>query len=261
VGGVLDEVLDRLARLLEEVARLQGQIKSAMAYPVTVGLFAVLVFFGMTIFLIPMFAEIFQGLGVALPALTQLMLAISATLRSWTIVFPLGAAIGTVVAFRQYYRTPNGRVQIDRLMLRLPLLGELNVKNAVARFSRIFGMLVPILTALDIVGETSGNQVIANATARSKQEIQQGGMVNRALQRENVFPRLAIQMIAIGEETGELDAMMMKVADFYESEVEQSVKALTSIIEPIMMVLVAGMVGVILLSMYLPMFQIFDELG
>jgi len=265
VGGVLDEVLDRLARLLEEVARLQGQIKSAMAYPVTVGVFAVLVFFGMTIFLIPMFAEIFQGLGVELPMLTQLMLAISSTLRSWAIVFPLGAAIATVVAFRQYYQTPNGRVQIDRLMLKLPLLGELNVKNAVARFSRVFGTLtrsgVPILTALDIVGETSGNQVIANATARSKQEIQQGGMVNRTLQRENVFPRLAIQMIAIGEETGELDAMMVKVADFYESEVEQSVKALTSVIEPIMMVLVAGMVGVILLSMYLPMFQIFDELG
>ena len=147
----------------------------------------------------------------------------------------------------------------------MPLLGQLNEKNAVARFCRIFGTLtrsgVPILNCLDIVRNTTGNKVIANAVEASKQEIQQGGMVSLALQREKVFPVLAIQMISIGEETGELDGMMVKVADFYEDEVKQAVQALTSLIEPIMMVGVAAMVGVILLSMYLPMFKIFDQLG
>jgi len=141
----------------------------------------------------------------------------------------------------------------------------LNVKSAVARFCRVFGTLtrsgVPILNSLDIVCNTVGNQVIANAVAGAKYEIQQGGMMSLALQNANVFPALAIQMISIGEETGELDSMMMKVADFYEDEVEQAVKALTSIIEPLMMVMIAGMVGTILLSMYLPMFAVFDALG
>ncbi|PSO83967.1 MAG: pilus assembly protein PilC [Cyanobacteria bacterium QH_9_48_43] len=264
-GGVLDEVLNRVATLLEDMARLQGQIKSAMAYPTTVGLFAVVIFFAMTIFLIPIFASIFKDLGVELPVLTQVMLLISATLRSWKIIFPIGFVFAAVLGLRRYYKTKTGRLQIDRFLLKMPLLGQLNEKNAVARFCRIFGTLtrsgVPILNCLDIVRNTTGNKVIANAVEASKQEIQQGGMVSLALQREKVFPVLAIQMISIGEETGELDGMMVKVADFYEDEVKQAVQALTSLIEPIMMVGVAAMVGVILLSMYLPMFKIFDQLG
>ncbi|PSO67918.1 MAG: pilus assembly protein PilC [Cyanobacteria bacterium QH_8_48_120] len=264
-GGVLDEVLNRVATLLEDMARLQGQIKSAMAYPTTVGLFAVVIFFAMTIFLIPIFANIFKDLGVELPVLTQVMLLISATLRSWKIIFPIGLVFAVVLGLRRYYKTKTGRLQIDRFLLKMPLLGQLNEKNAVARFCRIFGTLtrsgVPILNCLDIVRNTTGNKVIANAVEASKQEIQQGGMVSLALQREKVFPVLAIQMISIGEETGELDGMMVKVADFYEDEVKQAVQALTSLIEPIMMVGVAAMVGVILLSMYLPMFKIFDQLG
>ncbi|PSO63025.1 MAG: pilus assembly protein PilC [Cyanobacteria bacterium QH_7_48_89] len=264
-GGVLDEVLNRVATLLEDMARLQGQIKSAMAYPTTVGLFAVVIFFAMTIFLIPIFANIFKDLGVELPVLTQVMLLISATLRSWKIIFPIGLVFAAVLGVRRYYKTKTGRLQIDRFLLKMPLLGQLNEKNAVARFCRIFGTLtrsgVPILNCLDIVRNTTGNKVIANAVEASKQEIQQGGMVSLALQREKVFPVLAIQMISIGEETGELDGMMVKVADFYEDEVKQAVQALTSLIEPIMMVGVAAMVGVILLSMYLPMFKIFDQLG
>lgn len=264
-GGVLDEVLNRIAKLLEDMARLQGQIKSAMAYPVAVGLFAIAVFLGMTIFLIPTFASIFQDLGVELPALTQFMLDLSALLRSPRVLIPVVIIAVAVFAFRQYYKTPVGRLQIDSLILKIPVFGDLIEKNAVARFCRIFGTLtrsgVPILSTLDIVRDTAGNQVYANAIDASKQEIQQGGMISLALQRENVFPPLAIQMLSIGEETGELDAMMLKVADFYEDEVEQAVKSLTSLIEPIMMVGVATMVGVILLSMYLPMFKIFDELG
>ncbi|AVQ73352.1 type II secretion system protein F [Microcystis aeruginosa NIES-2519] len=264
-GGVLDEVLNRLSKLLEDMARLKNQIKSAMTYPVAVGILAIIVFFGMTIFLIPVFAKIFTDLNVPLPALTQFMLFLSGVMRSWLILIPIVTITATVFLLRRYYKTPMGRLQIDRFFLKMPLFGDLNEKSAVARFCRVFGTLtrsgVPILSSLDIVCNTVGNQVIANAISGAKAEIQQGGMMSLALQKANVFPALAIQMISIGEETGELDAMMMKVADFYEDEVEQAVKALTSIIEPLMMVGIAGMVGTILLSMYLPMFKIFDALG
>jgi type IV pilus assembly protein PilC len=264
-GGVLDEVLLRLSKLLEDMARLKNQIKSAMTYPVAVGILAIIVFFGMTIFLIPVFAKIFTDLKVPLPALTQFMLFLSGVMRSWLILIPIVTIAATVFLLRRYYKTPMGRLQIDWFFLKMPLFGDLNEKSAVARFCRVFGTLmrsgVPILSSLDIVCNTVGNQVIANTIAGAKEEIQQGGMMSLALQKANVFPALAIQMISIGEETGELDAMMMKVADFYEDEVEQAVKALTSIIEPLMMVAVAGMVGIILLSMYLPMFKIFDALG
>ena len=264
-GGVLDEVLNRLSKLLEDMARLKNQIKSAMTYPVAVGILAIIVFFGMTIFLIPVFAKIFTDLKVELPALTQFMLFLSGVMRSWLILIPIVTIVATVFLLRRYYKTPMGRLQIDQFFLKMPLFGDLNEKSAVARFCRVFGTLtrsgVPILSSLDIVCNTVGNQVIANAIAGSKAEIQQGGMMSLALQKANVFPALAIQMISIGEETGELDAMMMKVADFYEDEVEQAVKALTSIIEPLMMVGIAGMVGTILLSMYLPMFKIFEALG
>jgi type IV pilus assembly protein PilC len=265
VGGVLDEVLNRLAKVLEDMARLQNQIKGAMAYPIAVGILAVIVFVGMTVFLIPIFANIFKGLGGELPELTLFMLGVSEVLTSWRAIIPVIVVIALVVAYKWYYKTPMGRVTMDRFFLKMPIIGDLNEKSAVARFCRIFGTLtrsgVPILSSLDIVRDTSGNQVIANAIEKSKQEVQQGGMLSLALQRERVFPPLAIQMISIGEETGEIDSMMMKVADFYEDEVEQAVKALTSVLEPIMMVFLAGMVAVILLSMYLPMFKIFDKLG
>lgn len=265
VGGVLDEVMNRLSKLLEDVARLQNQIKSALTYPVAVGFIAVAIFVGMTVFLIPIFADIFKQLGTELPALTLFMLWISGILRSWKILIPVAIFVGGSYFFKQYYKTRLGRETIDRLSLKVPLFGDLIQKSAVARFSRTFGSLtrsgVPILTALEIVRDTAGNQVIANAVEASRTEIQQGGMLSLALQKEQVFPMMAIQMISIGEETGELDHMLMKVADFYEDEVEQTVKAMTSIIEPIMIVVLGGMVGMILLSMYLPMFKVFETLG
>ncbi len=265
VGGVLDEVLNRLAKVLEDMARLKNQVKSAMAYPVTVGVLAIIIFLGMTIFLIPIFDGIFKDLDVELPALTQFMVNISNLLRSWKVIIPIAIIIAVVSVFRFYYKTPVGRLQIDGFLLKMPLFGDLNQKVAVARFCRIFGTLtrsgVPILSSMDIVRDISGNQVIANAIESAKLEIQQGGMISLAFQKEQVFPLLAIQMISIGEETGELDSMMMKVAEFYEDEVEQAVKALTSLIEPIMMVLLAVMVAVILLSMYLPLFKLYDAMG
>ncbi len=264
-GGVLDEVLMRLSTLLEDMAALQNEIKSAMAYPVTVGIFAVVAFLGMTIFLIPVFGGIFEQMGAELPLLTRTMLSISDILRSWKVLIPIVAFMAISFLVRTWYKTPWGRLQIDGFMLKMPLFGDLNEKIAVARFCRVFGTLtrsgVPVLQCFDIVCNTIGNQVIVNAVMNAKADIQQGGMISLAIQKENVFPGLAIQMISIGEETGELDGMMEKVADFYEDEVQQAVKALTSMLEPIMMVGIAAMVGTILLSMYLPMFSIFDQLA
>ncbi|MBD2777535.1 type II secretion system F family protein [Iningainema tapete] len=265
VGGVLDEVLNRLAKLLEDVARLQNQIKSALSYPVVVCFLALAIFVGMTVFLIPIFATIFKELGTELPPLTQFLMTCSEILRSFWIFVIVAIVIGLGFAYKQYYKTRVGRETIDRFSLKMPLFGDLIQKSAVARFSRTFGSLtrsgVPILTSLEIVRDTSGNQVIANAIDAARAEIQQGGMISIALQKEKVFPPMAIQMISIGEETGELDGMLMKVADFYEDEVEQAVKALTSVIEPLMIVVLGGMVGTILMAMYLPLFKVFEKLG
>jgi type IV pilus assembly protein PilC len=262
-GGVLDEVLNRLAKLLEDQARLNNQIKSALAYPVTVGSIAVLIFFGMVIFLIPVFSGLFKQLGGELPAFTQAMVTLSEFLRTpqYSVLF-IFFIIMLVVMLKSYYKTRGGRETIDRIMLKLPLFGELIEKTAVARFCRTFGSLsrsgVPILSSLDIVSETAGNQIISNAIDEARKAVQGGGMLSLALQKEKVFPVLATQMINVGEETGELDKMLMKVADFYEDEVEQAVKALTSVMEPIMIAFLGGMVGSILVAMYLPMFKIFE---
>lgn len=265
VGGVLDEVLNRLAKLLEDMARLQNQIKSALAYPVVVGILATGIFVGMTVFLIPIFAKIFVELGTELPPLTAFLMTCSQILRSFWSLAIIAGFVGFKFAYSQYYKTRVGRETIDRLSLKMPLFGDLIQKSSVARFSRTFGSLtrsgVPILTSLEIVRDTSGNQVVANAIDAARAEIQQGGMISLALQKEKVFPPMAIQMISIGEETGELDGMLMKIADFYEDEVEQAVKALTSVLEPIMILVLGGMVGTILLAMYLPLFKVFETLG
>ncbi len=263
VGGVLDEVLNRLAKLLEDLNRLQNQIKSALAYPVTVGILAVVIFLAMTMFLLPIFADMFESFDAELPLFTQMMLGVSRFLRqplNWVVM----VGVLALVAFflRRYYATVNGRRTIDRFALKMPLFGDLIQKTATARFCRTFGSLsrsgVPILTALEIVRDTAGNQVIAEAVDEARKDVQTGGMISLALQKHSVFPAMAIQMISIGEETGELDQMLMKVADFYEDEVEQAVKALTSIMEPLMIIVLGGMVGAILISMYLPMFKLME---
>jgi type IV pilus assembly protein PilC len=265
VGGVLDEVLNRLAKLLEDMARLQNQIKSAMAYPTVVMLLAVGIFIGMAVFLIPIFAGIFKELGTELPAFTQFMLTVSDFLRSPRVIVLIVLVPLVFFAYKKYYSTRVGRETVDRLSLKMPLFGDLIQKTATARFCRTFGALtrsgVPILTSLEIVRDTAGNQIVANAVDEARREIQTGGMISLALQKEQVFPLMAIQMISIGEETGEIDQMLMKVADFYEDEVEQAVKALTSIMEPIMIVVLGGMVASILLAMYLPMFKVFESMG
>ena len=263
-GGVLDETLRRLAKLLEGNAKLQNQIKGAMGYPVAVLVIAILVFLGMTIFLIPVFAGIFEDLGAELPLFTQMMVDLSKLLRSsFSVLVVLVVLVGAWM-FGQYYATKSGKRRVDGVMLELPLFGDLIQKTATAKFCRTFSSLtragVPILLALEIVQEIAGNAVIAEAIVDSRKDIQEGILLSVALSRKKAFPELALSMLAIGEETGQMDTMLSKVADFYEDEVEASVKALTSMLEPAMIVLVGGIVGSILLAMYLPMFTVFDQI-
>jgi len=264
-GGVLDESLRRLAKLLEDNAKLQNQIKGALGYPVAVLVIAVTVFLGMTIFLIPTFAEIFDSLGAELPWFTRMMVDLSSLLRSSFSLFLFLGLIISAYLFSKLYATPIGRRRVDALILKLPLFGELIQKTAIAQFCRTFSSLtragVPILMSLDIVREITNNSIISDAISNSREDVLQGIPLSIALGRKNVFPDMSISMISIGEETGEMDAMMSKVADFYEDEVEAIVKALTSMLEPAMIVLVGGIVGSILLAMYMPMFAVFENIN
>jgi type IV pilus assembly protein PilC len=263
-GGVLDETLKRLAKLLEDNAKLQNQIKSAMSYPVTVFCIAILVFLGMTIFLIPTFASIFDELGAKLPLFTQMMLDLSKLLRSSFSLFLVGGLVTGAFMFSQYYATPVGRRSVDATLLKLPLFGDLLQKTATAQFCRTLSCLsragVPIMMSLEIVRDTTSNTIIGDAISSSRNEVSEGLPMSAALRMKDVFPDMAISMMAIGEETGEMDAMLSKVADFYEDEVTNAVKAMTSMLEPLMIVLVGGIVGSVLVAMYLPMFSIFEHI-
>ena len=263
-GGVLDEALKRLAKLLEDNAKLQNQIKGALGYPVAVLVIAILVFLGMTIFLIPTFAGIFEDLGAELPAFTRLLVNLSELLRSSVALYAAGVLLLTIWMIGRYYATRNGRRVIDRLLLKLPLFGELILMTATAQFCRIFSSLtragVPILQAMEISSQTAGNAIISDAILASRSMVQEGVLLSAALIRQKVLPDMALNMLAIGEETGEMDRMLSKVADFYEDEVGAMVKALTSMLEPAMIVVVGGIVGSILLAMYLPMFTVFDQI-
>lgn len=264
VGGVLDETLRRLAILLEETSRLQNQIRGALSYPIAVLLIAVAVFLGMTVFLIPSFAETFKQLGAELPIFTQIMLSLSNLLRSSFSIVLIGSVFLGVYLFSRFYGTESGRRQVDGIALRLPLFGDLIQKSATAQFCRTLSSLsragVPILQALEVTRETSSNSIISDAILSSRNEVSEGLPLSSALRMKNVFPEMAVSMLAIGEETGEMDTMLSKVADFYEDEVTTTVKAITSLIEPIMIVLVGGIVGSILVAMYLPMFSVYDKI-
>jgi type IV pilus assembly protein PilC len=264
VGGVLDESLKRLSLLLEQTSRLQNQVKGALGYPVAVLVIAIAVFLGMTIFLIPTFAGIFDQLGADLPPFTQMMVNLSALLRSPFSIYLTGAIILIVILFRKYYGTPLGRRQVDATILKIPLFGDLIQKTSTAQFCRTFSSLsragVPILQSLEIVRDTVGNSILSDAIDNCRGELQNGVLLSTALSRKRVFPEMALSMLVVGEETGEMDAMLSKVADFYEDEVSAAVKALTSLLEPVMIVIVGIIVASILLAMYLPMFSIFEKI-
>ena len=265
-GGVLDETLRRLAKLQEDVAKLQNQIKGALGYPVAVLFIAIAVFLGMTIFIIPQFADIFKSLGAELPTFTQMLVDLSGFLRSPEYMLPIIAVIALAIfLFSRYYATPVGRMGVDRILLKIPLFGDLILKSATAQFCRTYSALsragVPILQALEILKQTSGNAAVQEALDRARNDVQEGISLSKSLLSKQIFPDMALSMLAIGEETGEMDAMLSKVADFYEEEVGLIVKNLTAMLEPAMIVLVGGIVGAILVAMYLPMFSVFQNIS
>ncbi len=258
-AGILDVVLDRVAMQIEKETQLKRRVKGAMIYPSIVLVFAFLVLNAMLLFLVPIFAKIFDQLGGTLPALTQWVMHASALLRNdWFIIFPL---IGFLVfGFFRGKRTETGRRLWDRFKLKVPVkIGDVVLKVTMARFSRTLSTLVAagvdIIKALEIAGATSGNWVIESALIDVRAKVHGGATIAQPLADDPVFPPMVSQMVKIGEESGELDKMLGKIADFYEDEVDAAIQALTSIIEPLMMVGVGAMVGLIVISMYLPMFK------
>jgi type IV pilus assembly protein PilC len=264
LGGILDEVLNRLATQLEKEDQIRRAVKSAMVYPVVIGTFAILVLIGMVMFLIPIFAGMYKELGNAkLPLLTRIMMSASSVLRSWWGLVVFAAVIFAVWGFRRLKRTERGRQVWDRFKLRIPMgIGQIIRKLAIARFSRTLGTLitsgVPILQAIDITGKASGNAVIEKSMKEVEVSVKEGQSITEPLRKEPVFPPMVTQMISVGEETGSLDAMLNKIADFYEDEVNASVKSLTSILEPILMLFVGALVGLVVISMYLPIFNMMN---
>jgi type IV pilus assembly protein PilC len=264
IGGILDDVLNRLATQLEKDDSIKRAVKSAMTYPIMIGSFAVIVLIGMVMFLIPVFAGIYKSLGNAkLPELTRIMVFLSDQLKSFHGVIIAVAIVGIVAGLRKLKRTDKGREVWDRLKLRIPMgIGEVIRKIVVARFSRTLATLVsagvPILQAIDITGKSAGNVVIEHAMDAVAVSVKEGQTISEPLNDAKIFPSMVVQMIAVGEETGALDAMLQKVADFYDDEVNAAVKSLTSIIEPIMMLCVGAMVGVVVISMYLPIFDMMN---
>jgi type IV pilus assembly protein PilC len=258
-AGILDIVLDRVAMQIEKEQQIKRRVKGAMVYPTIVMIFATLVLIGMLMFLVPIFVHIFDQLNGQLPTLTQYVLHASNLLRhDWFIIFPLMA--GIVVGFMKGKKTERGRQIWDRVRLHLPMkIGDTVRKITMARFSRTLSTLVAagvdIIRALEITGQACGNFVVEEALADVRNRVREGASIAQPLLENPVFPPMVSQMIRIGEETGELDKMLAKIADFYEDEVDASIGALTSIVEPLMMIGVGVMVGIILISMYLPMFK------
>ena len=266
IGGILDGVLLRIADQLEDDQELRRKVKSAMTYPVVVLVLAVLAASFMLIFIVPIFATMFEDLGGTLPLPTRVAMGISGVLTSIFGVFIYGALIGGVVFFLRWKSTENGRKWWGKVSLKLPAkIGDVIQKVALARFARTLGTLsaagVPILQAIEITAVSSGNWVVENALLKTREAIREGIPIYKPLESEPIFPPMVTRMIAVGDETGDLDGMLAKIAQFYESEVDATVKALTSIIEPLMIVVVGGIVGGIIVAMYLPMFRIFELVG
>jgi len=264
-AGILDQVLDRVAFQIEKETQIKRRVKGAMIYPTMVLIFATLVLIGMLMFLVPVFVNIFAQLGGQLPTLTQWVVNASNLLKTkWYVIFP---AIGAVIfGIRKYKRTEPGRQMWDRIKLKIPMkIGQVVLKVTMARFSRTLSTLVAagvdIIKALEITAQTSGNWVVEVALNEVRAKVHEGVPIAQPLVENPVFPPMVSQMVKIGEETGELEKMLGKIADFYEDEVDASIQSLTSIVEPIMMLLVGLMVGVIIIAMYLPMFRMLSLIG
>jgi type IV pilus assembly protein PilC len=264
-GGILDSTLIRVADQLEKDAALRRQIKAAMIYPSVIGSFSLIVLIALVAFLVPVFEKVFKDFGGELPAITKVTVTMSHFITGrWYAAIALTWAV--IYAFRKWKNSKRGHEQWDRLKLKFPMkIGDIVQKVALARFSRTFSGLiaagVPMLESIDITGKTSGNVVIEKAMVAVRESVKQGGTLTAPMQSvPEAFPPMVVQMIGVGEETGALETMMTKVAEFYEDQVDAAVKALTSILEPIMIILVGGMVGFIIIAMYMPMFKVYDSI-
>ena len=257
-GGVLDVVLQRLSGYIEKAAALKSKVKSAMVYPITIISVAVLVVMFMMIFIIPTFAKMFKDLGQDLPLPTMIVLGLSDFIRGWWWAVGLGV-YGALHAFKVYYRTENGSMVVDTYALKLPIIGMLIRKVAVARFTRTLGTLissgVSILEALRITARSAGNRLVEKSVMAARTAVAGGRTLTEPLRTSPVFPPMVIHMISVGETTGQLDAMLAKIADFYEEEVDNAVSALTSLLEPLMIVFLGICVGGIVVAMYMPIFK------
>jgi type IV pilus assembly protein PilC len=263
-GGVLDSALIRVADQLEKADALRRQVKSAMTYPTVIISFAMIVVLALVTFLVPVFAGVFKEFGGQLPLITRVTVAASDFVKGYWYVLIVGTA-GAIFGFRKFKKSPRGREILQRAMLKAPMkIGDIVQKVALARWSRTFSALitagVPLLAALDIVGKTAGNVVVEQAMDKVVESVKGGGTIAGPLKESPVFPSMVGHMVGVGEETGALDAMLSKIADFYEDQVAAAVKSLTAIIEPIMIIVVGAIVGFIVIAMYMPMFSLYDQI-
>jgi type IV pilus assembly protein PilC len=263
-GGILDTILQRISSYVEKAVKLKSAVKSALIYPVSVISIAVLVVGALLKFVVPIFANLFVGLGVALPMPTQIVIGLSNFIgRFWWII--IGGVIALVFGIKQFRKSPQGRMTVDRVMLALPVFGMLLRKIAVARFTRTLGTLitsgVPILEGLSITARTSGNAVIEDSLMKVRKAIEEGRTIVDPLKESGVFPNMVTQMIGVGEATGAMDAMLQKIADFYEDEVDSSTKDMLTLLEPIMIGFLGVAVGGIVISLYMPLFSMIAKLA
>lgn len=263
-GGFLDTALRQIADNFEAEVKLRSKIKSAMTYPTVVFVLAILMCVGMLLFIVPIFQNMFSDLGGTLPLPTRILVALSSMMR-WAAPVLLVLVIAGSIVWRRIKRTPRVRNIVDPLKLRIPVFGDLFAKIALSRFARNLGTLlaagVPILPALDVVSETTGSVVVSRALKDVQQSVRRGDTVAGPLSEHDIFPPMVVQMISSGEETGAIDQMLGKIAEFYDSEVEATTESLTALIEPLMIALLGGLVGSMIVALYLPIFKVFDLIG
>jgi type IV pilus assembly protein PilC len=263
-GGILDTILQRLSQYIEKIVKLRAAVRSALVYPTAVILIAVAVVWIILWKVIPTFATLFEGLGASLPLPTRITIAISNFIGAWwwLIFLMIGAAI---FLLHRYHKTHNGRRQLDGLLLRVPVLGSVLRKIAVARFCRTLGTLVasgvPILDGLEITARTSGNAIVEDAIMATRRSVEEGKTIAEPLKGTDVFPPMVVQMVAVGEQTGALETMLSKIADFYEDEVDEATANLLALLEPVMIMFLGVVIGGIVISMYMPMFDLISKIG
>lgn len=263
-GGILDKILARLSTYMEKAAKLKSKVKGAMTYPVSVLVISIGVVCVLLLKVIPVFQTMFAGMGRALPGPTQFLVNASQFMRHY-FLYMIGAVVLLFIAFNRFYNSERGRSMVDTFVLKLPVFGPLLKKVAVAKFSRTLSTMmssgVPIIEGLEIVSKTAGNKVIEAALMKTRKSISEGKTISEPLSETGIFPAMVVQMISVGENTGSLDTMLAKIADFYDDEVDAAVEAMTALLEPFMMVFLGGVVGGMIIAMYLPIFQMAGAMG